>query len=458
MASIDLNADLGEQPGPTGEALDAELLAIVSSANVATGGHAGTRESMARVCKLAASNGVAIGAHISFPDRDNFGRSPMTIGTDELVASLASQLEDLIDAAAASHTQVSYVKPHGALYNLASTDPVLAETVVSAIDGYGLPVLSLPHSELRRAAERFGLASFAEAFVDRNYTDAGTLQPRSKPDAMLTDPGQVSKRAVALALHRPVTTVTGSQLRIAPDSLCLHSDNANAVESASLVRATLIDVGIEIASFVAPNTQPPMRYRLVGRDAVLLLLPRPQLRHEVASIGSDSVTGLSELVPGAETVLARFDPDVTSVRALVAAIESAAQQPVESTAKAHYISVRYDGPDLAAVAETTGLTAAEVIARHAAADYLADFIGFSPGFAYLTGIDPALRLPRRSTPRSTVPSGSLAIADHYCAIYPTSSPGGWHLIGTTDSELFDQHRKPPACIQPGDSVRFQPQL
>ncbi len=456
MASVDLNADLGEIPGPVGEKTDADLLKVVSSANVATGGHAGDEQSMVRVCALAAANSVAIGAHISFPDRENFGRYPMEIGPDQLVASLTEQLRNLADAAAASHTQVSYVKPHGALYNKASADPILAETVVAAIDGFGLPILSLPDSELARAAQRFGLGSFAEAFVDRNYTDAGTLQPRSEPDALLTEPEEVGARAVSLALSQPISTVTGGNLTVSPDSLCLHSDSDNAVESAHLVRTALSEAGVDIASFVSPNAPQQLRYRPVGRDAVLLLLPQPRIRHAVANIALDNVVGLAELVPGAETVLARFDPERTTTQRLCTDIESATHTQKLMTPTEHKISVRYDGPDLADVAAAAGLTVAEVIARHSESTFVADFIGFSPGFAYLLGIDPALELPRRATPRSRVPAGSLAIADRYSAIYPTPSPGGWHLIGTTDVQLFDTHREPPVLIRPGDSVMFQP--
>jgi KipI family sensor histidine kinase inhibitor len=113
-----------------------------------------------------------------------------------------------------------------------------------------------------------------------------------------------------------------------------------------------------------------------------------------------------------------------------------------------------DGPDLSSVAAAAGLSVAEVIALHGDATYVAAFTGFAPGFAYLTGLDPRLVLPRRSTPRPSVPAGSLAIADIYSAIYPRQSPGGWHLIGTTDPDLFDPTRDPPALISPGTRVKF----
>lgn len=120
------------------------------------------------------------------------------------------------------------------------------------------------------------------------------------------------------------------------------------------------------------------------------------------------------------------------------------------------IPTRYDGPDLPEVAAAAGLGVAEVVARHSAVTYEAAFTGFAPGFAYLSGLDPVLRMPRRSSPRPRVPPGSVAIADAYSAVYPRSSPGGWHLLGSTDLVIFDASREPAALIAPGTRVRFVP--
>lgn len=169
-----------------------------------------------------------------------------------------------------------------------------------------------------------------------------------------------------------------------------------------------------------------------------------------------SVPGVAEVVPGAETVLVACDsPD-----ALAGAVASIADVTYEAAPPGEtreiVIPVRYDGEDLEAVAAVTGLSVGEVIARHSGAVYVAAFCGFSPGFAYLRGVPTELELPRRATPRTRVPQGAVAIAAGYAAVYPRTSPGGWHLLGRTDVQLFDATRPQPALIRPGTRVRFEP--
>jgi KipI family sensor histidine kinase inhibitor len=172
------------------------------------------------------------------------------------------------------------------------------------------------------------------------------------------------------------------------------------------------------------------------------------------------LAGACEVVPGARTVLIRFDspPQPEQVRAMLSA--AAADPPPgpasPATTELIEIPVHYDGPDLDAVAELTGLTRQEVIARHAAADYTVAFCGFAPGFAYLTGLDSALEVPRLAHPRRSVPAGAVAIAGPYAAVYPRPSPGGWRLIGHTETQVWDVRHTPPALLAPGRAVRFVP--
>lgn len=179
-----------------------------------------------------------------------------------------------------------------------------------------------------------------------------------------------------------------------------------------------------------------------------------------AALRALQVPGVVDVVPGAETVLVTC-AEPAALTAVRDAIERSAIRPdivagegAAGSAPEVTIPVRYDGDDLDAVAAATGLTVDDVIARHSAAIYVAAFCGFSPGFAYLRGLPAELALPRRATPRTRVPHGSVAIAAEYTAIYPRTSPGGWHLLGTTDAELFDPARTQPALIQPGSRVRF----
>lgn len=164
--------------------------------------------------------------------------------------------------------------------------------------------------------------------------------------------------------------------------------------------------------------------------------------------------GVIDLVPAARTLLMTF-VDETSARSAAAAICDRTVVPGRPTVGPLVeIPVVYDGTDLDVVAEMTGLSVETVIARHQAADYAVAFIGFAPGFAYLTGLDAALHVPRRSTPRTRVPSGALAIAGEYTAIYPTESPGGWQLIGRSTVSVWELDRQPPALLEPGTRVRF----
>ena len=168
-----------------------------------------------------------------------------------------------------------------------------------------------------------------------------------------------------------------------------------------------------------------------------------------------AVPGLRELVPGQASLLISADPLETDLDALAARLPyvfAAAQPP---KVREHEFLTDYSGEDLAAVAKLAGLEPSEVVRRHTAATYEVAFLGFAPGFAYLTGVDPVLRLPRRTEPRTRVLAGSVAIADQFTGIYPQTSPGGWHILGRCDVTLFDAARAAPALLSPGDRVRFK---
>jgi len=166
--------------------------------------------------------------------------------------------------------------------------------------------------------------------------------------------------------------------------------------------------------------------------------------------------GVTELVPGYRTLLVVADPaHAGSLDELAAALPTLELPPAEAVAGDPVeIPVRYDGEDLDEVARLTGLDPAEVVRRHAARTYTVAFLGFSPGFPYLVGLDPALAVPRRDTPRTSIPAGSVGLAGTQTGIYPTASPGGWRLIGRTEATLFDPARDPPALLAPGGRLRF----
>jgi KipI family sensor histidine kinase inhibitor len=194
-----------------------------------------------------------------------------------------------------------------------------------------------------------------------------------------------------------------------------------------------------------------------GLDAVLVEVADLQrvlaLRAALKSAEPDGVT---ELVPAARTLLIRYDPrrlDHDRIEALLTDLPTGTV--TAGITREVTVPVTYDGADLADVAEMSGLSPREVVRRHLAPDYTVAFCGFAPGFAYLTGLDPALWLPRRDTPRTQVPAGAVAIADEYTGVYPRSSPGGWQLIGRTDLVVWDLERDPVTPLTPGTRVRFE---
>lgn len=243
MTTIDLNADLGE-----GDAYDDELLHIVTSCNVACGGHAGDQDSMAATVRAAMINGVNVGAHPGYPDRDGFGRISGYLRGDALYQSLAEQLTAIADIAAQLGTRLMHVKPHGALYNDAIADGELAYVVARAVaELHGDPAfVGMANTKLQTAAERHGLEFVAEAFVDRAYEADGTLVSRSEPGAVHAELSLITTQAVRLAKEGQVTARNGAVIDVQADTLCIHGDTPGAAEAARAVRDVLENQGVEI--------------------------------------------------------------------------------------------------------------------------------------------------------------------------------------------------------------------
>ena len=248
---IDLNADLGESFGAWRLGDDEALLSLVTSANIACGFHAGDPLTIRRACAGAVARGVAIGAQVSYRDLAGFGRREMAVPADELTAEILYQIAALDGIARAEGGRVTYVKPHGALYNRAITDPVQAAAIAAAVRAYDpeLPLLTLPGGEAARAAAAAGLPAVAEAFADRAYQSDGTLVPRGTPGAVLTDPAMVAARAVAMATRHVVMSAAGAEIAVQPRSLCIHGDTDGAVILARTVRQALQEAGLRVTRF-----------------------------------------------------------------------------------------------------------------------------------------------------------------------------------------------------------------
>jgi UPF0271 protein len=248
---IDLNSDLGEGSDAEQMERDKAILRVVSSANIACGFHAGSNETMGEVARNAFRHGVVIGAHISYHDREGFGRRDLDVSAEQLKNDLAYQIDALRAIAALNGGRVSYVKPHGALYNRIGYDEAQARVVVESIASIDpeLALLTLPDSAAMYIAEKLGIRSIAEGFADRAYTADGQLVSREIPGSVITDPGEVAQRALQMASNGTVTTIDGKVLKIGVRSISLHSDTEGAATLSRQIRSTLEQAGIRVISF-----------------------------------------------------------------------------------------------------------------------------------------------------------------------------------------------------------------
>lgn len=244
MRTIDLNADVGEIEGLA--AVEEELLAAVTSVNVACGGHAGDEASMERVVKAALARGVAVGAHPSYPDRAGFGRRALSLAPDEVASAVAAQVAAFRAVAEACGGRVAHVKPHGALYNAAARDAVLARAIATGVSRVapGVVLVGLAGSEMLAAFAEAGFAVAGEAFADRGYEPDGSLAPRGRPGALKESAEEAAAQALAIALRGEVVSVAGSRVPVDAKTICLHSDTPGAAAFAREVAARLREAGV----------------------------------------------------------------------------------------------------------------------------------------------------------------------------------------------------------------------
>lgn len=248
---VDLNSDLGESFGSWKMGNDAQILPIVSSANIACGFHAGDPLGILKTLKQAVALDVTIGAHVAYPDLVGFGRRNMDLSREELIADVLYQISALDGFAKVAGSKVKYVKPHGALYNTIANDAVQAEAVIAAIQMYNpkLVLVALAGSNLVEQARQAGLKVVSEAFADRAYNSDGSLVSRRLEGAVLHDSQFVAKRVVSMLQNGGVESIDGVFTPIQADSICLHGDTAGALEMAAEIKAELIKNNIQIRAF-----------------------------------------------------------------------------------------------------------------------------------------------------------------------------------------------------------------
>jgi len=250
MKKIDLNCDMGESFGAWHMGADAEIMPLITSANIACGFHAGDPATIRKTVRLALDHGVAVGAHPSLPDLQGFGRRAMKITPEELydlVLYQAGALEAFVRAAGA---RLHHLKCHGALYNMAANDEGLSGAMARALKDLGGDVIlyALANSRMMEIAKQQGLRVAGEVFGDRSYQDDGTLTPRGRPGAMIEDETKAVAQALAMIEEGQVTAQSGKRVPVAPDTLCLHGDQPGAVAFARALRASFKQRGIELAA------------------------------------------------------------------------------------------------------------------------------------------------------------------------------------------------------------------
>lgn len=248
MYKIDLNCDLGESYGTYRLGMDGQIIPLISSANVACGFHAGDFNTMAKTVGLCKESGVSIGAHPGFPDLQGFGRRNMSLSPAEVQNLITYQIGALAAFCRSAGVRLRHVKPHGALYNMAAKDSALARAICQGVYDFdsSLILLGLSGSEMLRQAREIGLPCAAEVFADRAYEEDGTLVPRGKPGAMITDEEEAVRRVIGMILNHRVQAITGKEIEICPDSVCVHGDSEKALLFVKKIRSALESTGITI--------------------------------------------------------------------------------------------------------------------------------------------------------------------------------------------------------------------
>ena len=398
---MNINCDLGEGLGN-----DAELMPYLHSCNIAGGGHAGDAQSVASTVSLAIAHDVKIGAHPSFDDRKNFGRVAVEVSRADLISSLVRQIKLVRDECLAQGTKLHHVKPHGALYNLMCDDKHLQAAVEDAVCEVDtdLPLYAPPFFTSNK------LTVISEGFADRAYTGDGRLRPRGEDGAVLDD------RDAALAQTQSLNCET----------ICVHSDNPAALGIVKHLTQRLIEVvpygeGAWLINW-SQKIHPDILWAvLAAKEALRIAFPNAKLVHAYCSL----------LIQ---------HRDLDKIKRVIQA-----SQIIEVVGKTHNVEVDYSVAELAAAVE---LSTDDVIRLHTEPEYLIYFLGFLPGFPYLGGLNPDLYLPRLAQPKQDIDAGSVAIGGQQTGIYPQQSPGGWHVIGHTDFELW------PTPFAAGDRIKF----
>ena len=252
MLSIDVNCDMGESTTLWDYSIDKdfELLTNISSANIACGYHAGDADTMRLLAEAALKNNVAVGAHPSFPDKGNFGRTNMSFSRQPIYEIVQEQIILLSDILKTLGTRLHHVKPHGALYNMAARDKILADAICAAVKEFDKEIIlyGLSGSELIKAGDEAGLRTCSEVFADRTYQDDGSLTQRTEPNALIEDEDGAVKQVLQMVNKGTVLSASGKEILLKAETICIHGDGKHAIEFAKKIHQSLLENGITIRS------------------------------------------------------------------------------------------------------------------------------------------------------------------------------------------------------------------
>jgi len=460
MIFIDVNCDVGE-----GFNNEEEIFPLISSCSVACGAHAGSKKEIDKIIELAIQHNVKIGAHPSFPDKENFGRKEIEISKEELQKSIESQLDLLLSRLAFYKQELYHIKPHGALYNLVAKNKEMAEFFVSVVKKYTKNVyLYVPYkSEIETIAYQNNIKIKHEVFIDRRYENDYRLVSRTNENALIEDANVAVNQIAEIVKKGTIKTIDNSELPIKADTYCFHGDQPDAISFIKKVSEKLQKKKIRIK-----RTSFKRRYKFFGEKAILIEWESKIDEGILRDVNNfqkkikESLFGtIQDTISAYNSLVIKYKTDISLVNE-IEILENIYKEEIETDEEDNYlweIPVCYEknfGIDLTEIAKKNNLEISEIIKLHSKEIYTVYFVGFLPGFLYLGGLNEKLSIKRRNVPRVEIEKGSVAIGGNQTGIYPINSAGGWHIIGKTPISFFDVNKKNPCFAKSGDLIKFVP--
>lgn len=457
---IHINCDVGE--GVDNEEI---LMPYINACNIACGGHAGNAETMHEVVKLAKKYQVEIGAHPSYPDRENFGRISINMTEAEFIKTIQTQITNLEKIVALHDAKIVHIKPHGALYNDVAKSEEKAQLFLKAISQYKDKYkLYIPYNSIiEKLALQQNFKVYYEAFADRNYNDDLTLVSRKKSNAILTEIGEIIQHVSNLKNEEKVQTISSQKITLKSNTFCVHSDTLNAIEIVQQLYTHFNSKNVSL------KTEFP-QYKPYGDSGILITWEAkmtPEVLNEVLEfkdkVLKNNIKVIVELVQSNNSLLIIYSKNKVNFLTLQHLLERLVlfefDEILDETRHCWEVPVCYDpifGIDLEEIAQKKQLKIDEIIKLHTAPKYQVFSIGFLPGFLYLGGLDKRLHIDRKSTPRLEVKKGAVGIGGMQTGIYPKTSPGGWQILGNSPLNFFDVNSEKPCFAKAGDFIKFVP--